>query len=181
VLDEVSRGEELSKHVGGFFVNRAGRESGVNRVRWPKALDMRPRAEVVGGIDRAVVTEAEECAWVNLEVEVRRGGERVTGVTNEADYLPGTDLTGMEGDRRESGKVCVVELVAKAVPEPDSPSPDGFPADVAQGPCCDCDDRGSERSEDVVAVVPVAGYVATEGAIAIAIGVGTGDREDVSG
>jgi hypothetical protein len=32
---------------------------------------MRPRAEVVGGIDRAVVAEAEECVWMNLEVEVR--------------------------------------------------------------------------------------------------------------
>src|SRR5690348_16694120 len=96
VLGQVSCDEELPEDVAGFASDerllRERRMHGAGRV---DVLEMRPAVEVFGGIDRPVVTEMEEWARVDFEVEVRRGRERVAGVADEADDFAFLDAVGV--------------------------------------------------------------------------------------
>ena len=93
----------------------------------------------------------------------------VAGVADEAEHLAGLDVHPVAGDRREGGEVRVVELVSLRVAQPEPVASDVVPADREDEPVGAGEDRRAERREDVVAVVPVPGDVAAEGAEAVAV------------
>src|SRR5207248_3485538 len=98
------------------------------------------------------------------EMEVRRRAGRVAGVPDEAEHLAGLDMEAVLRERREGREVRVVELVALRVAQPEAVAADVVPADREDDSVGAGEDRGSERREDVVAVVPVPGNVTAEGA-----------------
>src|SRR5579862_4053304 len=123
--------------------------------------DAAPMIEIAGGIDGSVVTEMKKRAWMNLEVEMRRRGDGVAGVPDEADDLACAHMLRVKVVAGVSGQVRVIELITAAITHPQTPAADLVPADAVDRPVRDGDDRRSERSEDVVAVVPSAGHVAS--------------------
>jgi hypothetical protein len=74
----------------------------------------------------------------------------------------------------------VVELVAPAIAHPQPPATDRLPAHTVQGAVRDRHHRRADVGEDVVAVVPVAGNIGAEGAVAVPKARPTGNREDVT-
>ena len=73
----------------------------------------------------------------------------------------------------------VVELVGCRVPHPEPPAAALVPADAVDRSVRDRHDRGAERGEDVVAVVPFPVDVASERAVGIAVARDTDDGKDV--
>ena len=114
---------------------------------------MLPRVEVRRRIDRAVVAEVEQRHRVHLEVQVVRRSFGVAGVAHEADHLPGLHPRAVDRGRREGREMCVVELVALLVEDPEPVPADLVPAHREDGSRCDCDKRLAELAEDVVAMV----------------------------
>ncbi len=129
------------------------------------------------GRDPRTWAEREQRARVDLEMEVERRPEGVAGVADEAEHLTCSHARSSKRRPRIAGEVRVVELVGEPIAHPEAPAAEPPPADPVQGPVRDSDDRRSERREDVVAVMP--GDVAPGGAVAIAEGGRSGNREDV--
>ena len=73
----------------------------------------------------------------------------------------------------------IVELVGCRVPHPEPPAAALVPADAVDRSVRDRHDRGAERGEDVVAVVPFPVDVASERAVGIAVARDTDDGKDV--
>src|SRR5438874_6213874 len=73
----------------------------------------------------------------------------------------------------------IVELVPLAVAEPDAVAADVVPADGEDGTAGAGKERRAEGGEDVVAMVPVPGHVAAEGAESVREVVRAVNREDV--
>src|SRR5439155_19639242 len=82
--------------------------------------------------------------------------------------------------RLERGEVRVVELVPLRVAEPEAVAADLVPADREDEPVGAGEHRRAERREDVVAVVPVPGNVAAEGAEGVDERRGAVHREDIA-
>jgi hypothetical protein len=99
VPDQAAGCEQFAPDEGCFGAYCSGREGRVHGFRGAEASEVLPVVEVAGGVDGAVVAEIEERAGVDLEVEVRRGGERVAGIADEADHLAGSHAFGVEGER----------------------------------------------------------------------------------
>jgi hypothetical protein len=78
---------------------------------------------------------------VDLEVEVRRRRDRVTGIADEADDIAGLHLRPLPRERREGGEVGVVELVPGAVAEPEPVAADVVPPDAEERPVGDGQER----------------------------------------
>jgi hypothetical protein len=135
--------------------------------RRAKTLHVPPIVEVARRIDRAVVVEPEQLVRMDLEVQVRRGRERIAGVADEADHVARLHVLRAHRQRRVAGEMRVVELVSLLVAHPQAPAAEPLPADAVQRPVRDSDDRGSEGREDVVAVVPVARHVTAVRAIRV--------------
>ena len=91
---------------------------------------------------------------MDLEVEVVRRRLRVAGVADEADHVAGLHLVAVDGERRERREVRVVELVALPVAQPKAVPAEVVPADREDRPVRDGEERGPERREDVLAVMP---------------------------
>ena len=106
------------------------------------------------GVDDAVVAERQQADRVDLEVEVVRRRLRVAGVADEADHGAGLHLVAVDGERRERREMGVVELVALPVTQPEPVAAEVVPADGEDGPVGDGEERGPERREDVLAVMP---------------------------
>src|SRR5206468_180352 len=83
--------------------------------------------------------------------------------------LPRLNALGVKIAGRITGKVRVVELVGGAVPHPQPPAAHLVPPDAVDRSARDGDDRGAERREDVIAVVPFAVDVAAEAAVGIVV------------
>jgi hypothetical protein len=126
----------------------------------PESLAGSPLGGVSGEIAEGVDGGSVDA---DFEVEVWAGAE--AGVADEADHLAGPDAVGVEVGGRVAGQVGVVELVADAVAHPQSPAAYVLPADAVDRSARDGDNRGAERGEDVVAVMPVARDIASEGAM----------------
>jgi len=73
----------------------------------------------------------------------------------------------------------IVELVGCRVPHPEPPAAALVPADAVDRSVRDRDDRGAERGEDVVAVMPFTVDVASERAVGIAVARDADDGKDV--
>ena len=73
----------------------------------------------------------------------------------------------------------VVELVGCSVSHPEPPAAALVPADAVDRSVRDGYDRGAERGEDVVAVMPLSMDVASERAVGIPVARDTDDRKDV--
>src|SRR5258707_734887 len=119
----------------------------------PNVLRVVPALEVGRRVDGAVVPESEQPDRVDLEVQVERGAERVTRVAHEAEYVARLNDRAVDRVRRIRRKVCVIELVALVVTQPEPPAADLVPADGEDRAVCDGEDRRAEGSEDVVAVI----------------------------
>ena len=141
---------------------------------------MLPRLQVERGVDGAVVAHEDQRRRVHLEMEVGRRPSRVAGVAHEAEHVAGPHVAAVLRQRRERGKVCVVELVPLRVAEPDAVAADVVPPNREDEAVRAGEDRRAERSEDVVAVVPVPGNVSAEGAEGVGELRGPVDREDVA-
>ena len=125
---------------------------------------MAPRVEERRGVDDTVVAEEEQRDGVDLEVQVRRRPLRVAGVAHEAEDGAGLDARPVDREGRERGEVRVVELVALTVAQPEPVASDVVPADREHRPVGAGEHGCAKGREDVVAVVPVAGDIAAEGA-----------------
>src|SRR5687768_13094403 len=77
------------RDVGGFQQDSAGRRSlsGPRRQPEREVVEPPPRDQVVVRVYDAVVAEAEEAGRVDLEVEVGRRPDRVTGRADKPDHL----------------------------------------------------------------------------------------------
>jgi hypothetical protein len=180
LLDEMSCHEKLPEDLTRFTPNEPLlRQTWMHRSRCVRGLEVRPGVEVRRGIDGAVVAEAEQLVRVDLEMQVRRTRERVTGVADEADHLSRPHIARVEDGRGVSGEMGVVELVGDAVAHPDPPAAGLPPADAVDRSACDGDDRRSERREDVVSVMPPAVDVAAEVAVRVDVAGLADHREDV--
>src|SRR5439155_2675485 len=104
---------------------------------------------------------------------------RVTGVSDEADHFSCLDPVRVKDGRSIAREVRVVELVGRVVAYPEPPAADLLPADAVDGPVGDGDDRGAELGKEIVAVVPLAGDVASRGAVRVAVARGADDGKDV--
>ena len=91
--------------------------------------------------------------------------------------VPARTCALFERVRRVRREVRVVELVPRAVAEPEPPAADLVPADGEDGAVRDGEDRRAERREDVVAVVP--GHVRARRAERVPVGRVAVHREDV--
>ncbi len=74
----------------------------------------------------------------------------------------------------------VVELVPGRVPQPEAPASDVVPADGEQRSVGDREQGSPEGRDEILAVVPLAGHVGTEGAERVAEGRRAEDREHVA-
>ena len=99
---------------------------------------------------------------MHLEVHVVRRPLSVAGVAEEAEHVTGAHDRAVHRERRVRGEVRVVELVARVVPEPETPAADAVPADCEHRAVRDREQRRAERGEDVVAVMPATRDIATE-------------------
>ena len=117
---------------------------------------------------------------MHLEVEVVGGPLGVTRVADEADHLARFDTAAVLRSGRVRGEMRVVELVPLAVPQPQAVATGVVPADREDGSVCTGEHRCPKGREDVVAVVPVSGHVAAEGAERVREIVRPVDREDVA-
>src|SRR3954447_1110563 len=72
-------------------------------------LQVLPRLQVRRRVDGAVVAEADQPDWMNLEVQVRRRPLRIAGVADEAQHVARVDLVAVDRERRERRQVRVVE------------------------------------------------------------------------
>ena len=124
---------------------------------------------------------AEQGHRVDLEVKVRRRPLRVARVADEAEHVSGPHDRTVHGERRVRGEVRVVELVPARVAKPEAPAADGVPADGEDEAVRHCEERSADRGVDVVAVMPVAGDVAAEGAVGVGDRRGAVHRKDVAG
>ena len=177
--EHVPHHEKLAEDIARFAAEeQLLGQSRMYRERRVDAFQVRPAVEVLRGIDRAVVAEAQQLARVNLEMQVRRAGEGVTGVSEEADHLSRVHARRVEVAPRVSGEMRVVELVAGVVPHPQPPAADLLPAHAVDRSARDGDDRDAERREDVVAVVPAAVHVAAGVAVCVDVAGGADDGED---
>ena len=89
------------------------------------------------------------------------------------------DVVGVEIAGRIPGQVRVIELIACVVADPEPPAAQLLPADPIDRPACDRNYRRAERREDVVAVMPISGDVASERTVGVAVLGPACDWEDV--
>src|SRR5262245_29382578 len=151
----------------------------MNRKRGGDEPQVLPAVEIRRGIDRPVVSQAEQLVRVNLEVEMRCTAEGITGVPDEAEYVSSPYVPRVKHARGIAGEMCVIELVGRRVPYPQTPAAHLVPADAVDRSVRDRDHRRAERGEDVVAVVPLAANIASERAVGVSVPREADDGEDV--
>src|SRR5215203_4077585 len=78
----------------------------------------------------------------------------IARIAHEADHVTRLDLSPVDRERREGREVCVVELVAGTVAEPETVAAEVVPADRENGSVRDREQWSAERRKDVDAVVP---------------------------
>src|SRR6266496_3419978 len=173
---------DLEQDRGGLWrrIRDRGRRHPAGDVREDDVLPVLPGLQVQRRVDGAVVAHEDQRRGVDLEVEVRRRAGRVAGVPDEAEHFAGLDMEAVLREWREGRKVRVVELVALRVAQPEAVAANVVPADREDDPVGAGEDRGSERREDVVAVVPVPGHVTPEGAESVDERDGPVNGEDVA-
>ena len=180
LLDQVSSHEELTEHLASFSAeHRAPRKSWMHREWCVDGSHAQPAVEIRRGINCPVVPEPEQLMRVNLEMEVRRTGKGITGVADEAEHVSSPHVPRVKHPRGIAREMRVVELVGCRVPHPEPPAAGLVPADAVDRSVRDRHDRGAERGEDVVAVVPLPVDVASERAVGIAVARDTYDGKDV--
>ena len=89
-------------------------------------------------------------------------------IADEPDHVAATDGAIVSSEPRVAGEMRVVEVVARVIHEPEPPAADSVPADREDRAVGDRDDRSPERSEEIVAVVPVAGNIRPLPAVRVA-------------
>ncbi len=88
LLDQVSSDEKLTEHHPSFSAETwVPGKSRMHRERCVDGSQPRPALEIRRGIDRPVVPQSQQLVRVNLEMEVRRTGEGITGVADEAENV----------------------------------------------------------------------------------------------
>ena len=116
---------------------------------------------------------------MDLEMQVERTALGVARVADEPEHVAGVHDRAVDGKRRIRRKVSVVELVAAVVAQPQPPSADLLETDLEHDSVRHGEDRGAERREDVVAVVPAVRNVLAHVAEPVAVGGGAVDGKDV--
>jgi len=181
LFDQVSSHEKLTEHLASFSAETwVPRKSRMHRERCVDGSHAQPAVEIRRGIDRSVVFQAEQLMRMNLEMEVRRTAEGITGVADEAEYVSSPHVPRVENPWGIAREMRVVELVGGGVSYPEPPAADFVPADAVDRSVRDRHDRGAERREDVVAVVPFPVDVPSERAVGVAVARDTDDRKYVS-
>ena len=179
--EEMACDEQLAPHDTGFPLQcRSGWQRWVDWSRNLDVLEMGPAVEVARRVDCAVVSEMQQAAGMNFEVQMRRGREGIPGVSDEADYLSRTYSVGAQNSGRVSRQMGVVELVTGRIAHPQPPAAELFPSDSVDRATGDRDDWSSKRREDVVAVMPIPSDVATKGTVGVAVLGCTYHRKDIA-
>jgi len=97
----MSSDEKLAEHPSGFFAElRISWKARVHRERCVDGSHVRPAVEIRRGIYCPVVSEPEQLMRVNLEVEVRRTGNGVTRVADEAEHVSSPHVPRVKHPRR---------------------------------------------------------------------------------